>query len=177
MKKSILRITLGISILLIGAMLLAENLFPGFSFFDMAIFWPIFVIIPGIFFWSGFLSNRKDWGLVIPGTILIILGLGFFVNMIVSRYLGYGQIWSITSFMYTGSVSAAFFIAWYFADSKDKDGLLIPACILLAVSGSTFFNTALVGVRNFINSVMKILLPLSIIGVGIWLLSGRRKRE
>jgi drug/metabolite transporter (DMT)-like permease len=81
-----------------------------------------------------FLSRRHQKGLegvLIPGTILTVLG-AYFMYESLTNYTTSGQ----TSFIYTLAVSLAFFAAYRFGDRSR--GYLIPAWILLAVSGLTF---------------------------------------
>lgn len=42
-------------------------------------FWPVFLLIPAVFFEIGFFLNRKLYGLLVPGGILLILSALFFL--------------------------------------------------------------------------------------------------
>ena len=47
---------------------------------SMYYIWPLFLIIVGTAFFVLFIARPKEWGLMIPGGILIVLGLIFFAH-------------------------------------------------------------------------------------------------
>ena len=44
-------------------------------------FWPIFLIAPGLGFIVLYLFKRQDWGVLIPGAILLFLGISAFLEI------------------------------------------------------------------------------------------------
>jgi len=94
-----------IILLLIGSILLIQGimkktggaLFWGINLFGAGVFyslrnydvipyytipntWPIFSIILGLAFVSLFILNRKDWGVLIPGGLFLVIGLNYFLD-------------------------------------------------------------------------------------------------
>lgn len=127
-------------------------------------FWPAFLIIPGLGFWTLFFSKRGQKGsegVLIPGTILLLLGLFFLYETIVDW-----QVADKTAFFYPLAVSLAFFAAYYLGDRVR--GFLAPAWILLVVSAVVFFSSTLSW--NFMWAVI-------FIAIGFWLLLRPRKKR
>lgn len=73
-------IFIGFFILSIGVFNLLANLeiFP----LSSNLIWPMFLIIPGIFFQLSYKSNKKNIAFLVPGTILTIYGFFFYFNII-----------------------------------------------------------------------------------------------
>jgi hypothetical protein len=151
--------------MLCGALWLFSTLF-GWEI-DFNYVWPIFLFIPGAAFWgSYFLQGRKDWGLVIPATILTGLSLTFWLNTYVQTNYDVASIWAITAFMYPGSVAAALWFAWL--ASNRKFGILIAAVITTCVTLFVFCSTTIVmviGDERFATA-NRIIWPIVIIGMG-----------
>ena len=57
-------------------------------------FWPLIMIIFGMLFIIGFLINRQNFGLLLPGTILLIVGLMFFY-MIHGNWHTMDRLWPV----------------------------------------------------------------------------------
>ena len=84
MKTSDLIIGLGLVVL--GFIFLSENF--GFIKFDFRDIWPLIIVLGGLGFWFGFLKDRNNYGLIMPGTILIIYGLLFwYINIITHCFI------------------------------------------------------------------------------------------
>lgn len=112
----------GIVLIVLGGIFLVGNL----SSAGMDLLWPAFPLAVGLAFWIGYFLDRKNYGLVMPGTILIFISLLFFY----CNFTGWGKmetLWPI--FILT---PAAGFIALYFLGPREA-GLLIPAGILSVV--------------------------------------------
>ena len=67
---------IGIGMIILGILFLSENF--GYIAFDFQDVWPVFVILGGVGFWIGYLQDRKNYVLLMPGSILVIYGLMFF---------------------------------------------------------------------------------------------------
>lgn len=109
----------GLFLILIGSVLLISNL----SQVSMEILWPVFPLTVGLVFWIGYFRDRKNHGLLMPGSILVVVSILFFY----CNLLGWEQmeiLWPV--FIMAPAVG---FIAMYFGGEKDQ-GLLIPAGIL-----------------------------------------------
>lgn len=101
-----------------------------FDIFDIGFlfstFWPLFIIIPGlIFHYSFFTAKTSDPGLLVPGGILLVIGLTCQISML----------FGIWEYMWPGfilSVAVGLFELYIFG-SREK-GLLIPVFILGGLS-------------------------------------------
>ncbi len=123
----------GLVLILIGIAFLLRNfgIFEiYFDIFDIGFllsrFWPMFLIIPGlIFHYSFFTAKTQDAGLLVPGGILLVMGLTCQISMLFSAW----------SYMWPGfilAVAVGLFELYLFG-SKEK-GLLIPVFILGGLS-------------------------------------------
>ncbi len=93
--------------------------------------WPLLILAPGIGFWVLYLSSKdrqKSTGLLIPGTITIILAIFFFYN-ILTNWQQMVFLWPV----FPLSVAIAFYI-YYFASHRKEKSILIPANILALIS-------------------------------------------
>ncbi|MFZ6036030.1 MAG: LiaF transmembrane domain-containing protein [Patescibacteria group bacterium] len=153
------RSIIGACILVVGALLLLNQfgIAPNLGFL-----WPIFLLVPGVLFYVGYYQKRSsadNFGLLIPGTILIIYSLYFFINQ-ATDYRFAGEL----SFMFILGVSLAFFAAYYLPTSHRR-GLLIPAWILLGIS-----------IINFLGAISSWdWWPILLIVLGIYLLYSRQQ--
>ncbi len=153
----------GAIIIIIGILMLLNQF--GINV-NVGSYWPIFILIPGLFFWVLFF-NRKDrkgsYGLLIPGTILLIYGVYFFFNIWTND-----KFWAETSFIFPLGVGLSFFIAYYFSEKRVK-GLLIPAWILTGAAVITLLSTSLTNIWG----------PIVIILFGAYLLykQGTEKKK
>ncbi|MCA9379236.1 hypothetical protein KC640_02300 [Candidatus Dojkabacteria bacterium] len=141
MKDNIGRIVWGIVLILVGIVWLVSNFVPDFEI-NWNYIWPLFLLVPGLIMWAGFLLTRKkkeDVGMLIPANILTFLALTFYVNIIGNDVFHIDGIWAFTGFMYPLSIALAFFITWIFAR---EFGFLIPAFILGVISLLIFCATS-----------------------------------
>ncbi len=109
----------GIVLVVIGTVFLIGNL----SRIGMDILWPLFPLIGGLTFCVGYFYNRKNVGLLMPGSILVVISLLFFYCTI-DGWVHMVNLWPV--FIIAPAVG---FVALYFGGTKDSD-LLIPAGIL-----------------------------------------------
>jgi len=119
-KKS--NLTWGVLLIAMGILFLIAN----FSRVGMETLWPIFPLAVGIGFWIGYFNDRKNFGLLMPGSILVVVSLLFFYCNS-SGWWHMEELWPVFIL-----APAAGFIAMYFGGPRDQ-GLLIPAGILTAV--------------------------------------------
>ena len=117
----------GTFLIIIGILFLIGNL----SHVSMEILWPFFPMIIGLGFLIGFLYDRKNYGLLMPGSILLIIGLLFFYCAVVGWY-HMEILWPV--FILAPAVG---FLAMYFGGKRER-GLLVPAGVLSAL-GVFFF--------------------------------------
>lgn len=90
-------------------------------------FWPaLFLILPGLLFHSAyFTGNRRNPGVLVPGGILLVLGIVFQINML---FGGWSILWPVYIF------SVAFGLMELYVFGSRERGLLIPIGILTALS-------------------------------------------
>ena len=150
----------GIFLILVGVIFIIGN----FSRVGMEMLWPVFPMAVGLAFWIGYFHDRKNFGLLMPGSILVIVSLLFFY----CNFVGWWHmetLWPI--FMLAPAVG---FVAMYLGGAKDQ-GLLIPASIL----------TALALIFLFVSSGLGDYWPVFLIIAGILLIAFKglpcRKKE
>lgn len=140
----------GIAMIIIGLFFMIEQ-FTEMSF--ISYLWPLIIILVGLAFFLMWFKEKKNWGLLIPATIVSVYGIYFCIMVLVSwRYVGE------TSFIYPFAVALAFFVAHYIG--KANRGMLVPAWILLGVGFIVLISTTGGGIWW----------PLIIIGVGFWMI-------
>lgn len=161
-------LVVGVVFLILGGIFLLNNLnifrFSANIFdigFLLAKFWPLlFLIIPGLIFHSVFFSGRSgDAGLLVPGGILLVLGVAFQINMLFG-------LWNIMWPFYIMSVAVGLFELYLFG-GREK-GLLIPVGILGGLSVILFAGNSLrwlfdLSTRQFLVPLIFIVLGLAVI--------------
>lgn len=167
---------IGIIFVIIGAIFLLDNLniidpvFEALNFWRLVgLFWPsLFLLLPAFFFHFGFFKGRgRDPGLLVPGGILLILGIAFQINMLFGG-------WEITWPFYIFSVAFGLFELYYFGN-REK-GLLIPIFILGGLSFVFFAAFSMKELLGFDTGRAAIPIVLIVIGVLI-MFGGRGKKE
>jgi hypothetical protein len=88
--------------------------------------WPVFPLTAGIGLIIGYLLNRQNYGLLMPGTILTIIGLLFFY----CEFFGWWRMETLWPFFVIAPGLG--FTALYFGGGRKEPGLLVPAGILFA---------------------------------------------
>lgn len=112
----------GIILIIMGIIFLAGN----FSRVGMEVLWPLFPLGVGIGFWIGYFKDRKNAGLVMPGSILVVVSLLF----LYCSLFGWWRMETLWPFFIIAP--GVGFFAMYFAGSKDEN-LIIPGGILMVV--------------------------------------------
>jgi hypothetical protein len=93
--------------------------------------WPVFPLTAGIGLCAGYFLGRQNYGLLMPGTILTIIGLLFFY----CEFFGWWRMETLWPFFILAP--AAGFTVLYFGGGRKEPGLLVPAGILF-VTGLFF---------------------------------------
>jgi hypothetical protein len=148
----------GLFLIIIGFIFLGNNLDWFHISFDTL--WPLLMILGGGLFWIGWILNRKDYGLLMPGTILIVYGLMFQYNTIYGWYY-MEELWP--GFLLGPGLG---FYMMYLLGNRER-GLLIPGTILTALSILFFM-----GSHTF-----RYFWPLLLIGVGVYLIFKKQQKE
>ncbi len=152
----------GLILILIGvALLLGNRDIFGFNIFNLGYllgnYWAaLFLIIPGLLFHYAFFSHgRKDPGLLVPGGILIILGVVCQLSMLFDIW---GQLWP--GFILAPAVGL---FELYIFGNRDK-GLLVPVSILGALS-LIFFSRNINDIFN--RNIRGYIIPVVLIILGV----------
>jgi LiaF transmembrane domain len=135
----------GILLIILGLVFLLPN------FLDVRVgdLWPAFLLGPGLIFFFMFSRDRKNYGLLMPATILTVMGLMFFALTL--RMTSMDTIWPL----FIISPGLGLFLMYLLG--KREKGLLIPAGILICV-GLVF----LIGASHY-----SYLWPAVLIAIGI----------
>lgn len=161
-------VVMGAIFVILGVLFLLNNLKifnMHYSIFNIGYvisrFWPfLFLIIPGLAFHYAFFTGRKkEAGLLVPGGILLGIGITFQINMI------FGW-WNVLWPAYIMAVAVGLFELYVFGN-REK-GLLVPVGILGSLS-IIFFAKEL-----FSFSAGKLLIPVIFIAIGLSIIFGGR---
>ncbi len=132
-------------------------------------FWPsLFLILPGLLFHSAyFTGNKRNPGVLVPGGILLVLGIVFQINML---FGGWSILWPVYIF------SVAFGLMELYVFGSRERGLLIPIGILTGLSLVFFIAFSLNGLLSVNTRPFALPVVLILMG-GIVLFGGRGKRS
>lgn len=119
----------GIVLVLLGVFFLFTN----YAGIELERVWPVFVIVPGLVFLVMAFVNRDNFGLIMPGTVLLSVG-GVFLACEAYGWFMMASLWPV----FILAPGVGFFLMFLFG--KREQGFLIPAVILTAV-GILFFLT------------------------------------
>ncbi len=117
------RLLPGILLIVLGVFFLLSNL----TEVDISGFWPLLLLAPGIYFFVLYFINRTDFGVLMPATVLTIIGLLF----LYCEYAGWGAmhyLWPL--FMLAPGIG---FFLMYFLGKRER-GFLIPGGILTGLA-------------------------------------------
>lgn len=114
---------LGIFLIIIGLFILfIQN-----SRFTWGDSWPLIVIAAGLLFFIGFFISKENYGLLMPGSILLIIGILFLYFTQMGLYY-IKDLWP--TFILAPGVG--FFTMYFFGPKKNK--LWIPGTILVLIA-------------------------------------------
>jgi hypothetical protein len=119
----------GIVLIVLGVLFLIAN----FANYSMESLWPVFVLGPGVAFIVMFFRDRSIYGVLMPGTILTVLGLLFFA----CTAYGWDQMERLWP-LFIMAPGLGFVMMYLFG--KHERGLLIPAGILTVLGLVFLFN-------------------------------------
>ncbi len=109
----------GILLIVLGVLFLIANI----ADVHLGSFWPVFVFGLGVSFIVMFLRDRKNYGVLMPGTILTVVGL----LLLACTLYGWDQMERLWPF-FVMAPGLGFIMMYLFG--KRERGLLIPAGIL-----------------------------------------------
>lgn len=154
----------GAILITIGVLLILSNLGVIPSFWRLVgTFWPMIIIFASLLFHVGYYSNPKHVGLLVPGGILLTVGIVCQCSML----------WGLWKFMWPGFILApAVGLFELYAFGKHEKGLLIPIGILSGMS-LIFFTM----IFNTIGIFAKYLIPVALILIGFVILAKNKRHR
>lgn len=159
MKSSRGRIFVGIIILFSGIFMLLNHL--GFIEFRFALIWPLFLLIPGLIFEFGyFFSRRKNRSFLVPGGILTVYGLVFFLD----AFYGWAFLTPLWPFLLLGVAFGLFQL--YVFGYQDRS-LLLPTTLLTLLALSNIL-------QNYYAFDFQLAIPVILIVVGLFIIIKKR---
>ena len=125
--------------------------------------WPIFILIPSIIFhYSFFYGEKRDPGILVPGGILLVISIIFFINTLFGWHLMM-YLWPLFLF------AVAFGLFELYLFGHREKALLIPIGILTGLGGIFLMN-------SFSQiSYMRYLIPIGLIFLGLLLIIKKQK--
>lgn len=109
----------GVFLIVIGVLFLIGNI----SRMGMEELWPMFPMAAGLAFIVGYIRDRKNYGLLMPGSILVVIS-GLFLFCSIFGWWHMESLWPVFIL-----APAAGFLAMYWGGSREN-GLLISASVL-----------------------------------------------
>jgi hypothetical protein len=113
----------GITLIILGLLFLAANL----TEIDFTALWPVAFLIPSVIFFVAFARDRRQFGLLMPATILLVFSIPFFL----CQYYG----WDLMSRLWPSFLlgpGLGFFMLFQFG--RRETALLIPGSVLTGLS-------------------------------------------
>lgn len=148
--------SLGLALIVVGIIGILGYYF-NFNIFSMSKLWPLFLLVPGLAFEFGFFMDHKNSGLLVPGGILITLGIVFLFNTYTNWYFA-GQTWPF----YVLAPAIGLFQLFLFGNHNP--GLLIPVGVLTVVAVFGFLGTSFAHINH------SLIWPIVLILVGLMFL-------
>jgi hypothetical protein len=149
----------GLILIVLGVLFLLSNF--GALDLDWGMLWTWIIILLGVIFWAGFIFDRSKDGLIMPGTILLVVGIVFNVSV---RY-DWAPMEDLWPFFILAP--ALGFYLMYLLGRHDR-GVLVPA-IVLTVIGVVFLMST--------SNILRWLGPIVMIGIGVLILLSRGKGD
>jgi uncharacterized membrane protein HdeD (DUF308 family) len=153
MNKSVVA---GIVLIIIGLIFLL----PSFTNLTLRDLWPVLMLCPGILFFLGYVADRKNYGLLMPGAILTTYGLLFLYCSLTDWYQ-MRDLWPL----YLIGPGIGFFLLYYLGR---KETVLLVLGSILTILGLIFL------IRS---TDYDYLWPVIIIGAGLLLILNSRQKN
>jgi len=135
--------------------------------------WPFIFIIPGLLFFAGMVAGgRNSGGLAIPGSIITMLGITFFLQNTLNQWQSWAYAWTL---IWPIAIGLGLVIqgAWSRLPGKVSagKGLVRLGMIMLAI-GIVFFELIIgIGGRGIFGSALsRYALPVLVIAGGVYLI-------
>lgn len=144
------RYSVGLIIVAVGVVLLLGKL--GVIGFFWELFWPIFVLAPGLLFHALYFNRVLPSGVLIPGGILVTSSILFFLCTIFS--------WNWMAYLWPGFIFAVAvgLYEFYLFDKHSPRGTQVAAIVLAVVAAVCFGMTILFTTAIYVIAVVLIVL-------------------
>lgn len=154
------RYSIGLIIVAVGVILLLGKL--GVFGFFWEVFWPVFVLAPGLLLHALYFSRVLPSGVLIPGGILVTNSILFFLCTIFS--------WKLMAYLWPGFIFAVAvgLYEYYMFDKRSPRSTLVAAVTLAIISGILFGMTILFTIGIYF-------IALALIVVGAYILLNKRR--
>jgi hypothetical protein len=150
----------GLALVVLGILFLLANL--GVFRIRGDLVWTYVLIILGLAFWIGFFFDRSRIGTLMPGSVLLTIGLLFHYTST------HG--WSVLSYLWPFFLLApAFGFYAMFIFGSHEMGLLVPAGILTVLAVFFFLQSS--------GGSLRLVWPVALIAVGVLLLFRKGTRH
>ena len=152
----------GVALIVLGIVFLLANL--GVFRIRGDLVWTYVLIILGLAFWVGFFFDRSRIGVLMPGSVLLTIGLLF--------YHASTRGWESLSYLWPFFLLApAFGFYAMFVFGRHERGLLVPAGILTVIAAFFFLQGS--------GRDLRLVWPAALIAIGVLLLfrGGARHRD
>jgi hypothetical protein len=152
--------SLGLVLIVVAVVLILGKI--GFIGFLGNLFWPIFILIPGVLFHALFFGRILQVGVLVPGGMLVTYSLMFFYCNLIG--------WDSMVYLWPGFIFgvAVGLYELHFFNRNSPRGTFIAAFILAVIS-FVFFIIA------FLFTASLYIIALVLIGIGVFMML-RRKR-
>lgn len=156
------RYSIGIIIVAVGLVLLLGKI--GVFSFIWSVFWPIFVLAPGLLLHALYFGRMLPSGVLIPGGILVTNSIIFFM----CTFFG----WGMMKYLWPGFILAVAvgLYEFYFFDKHNPRGVLVASIILASIAAVMFGMTILFAVGVYV-------IAFVLIAVGAYMIFGRGQRR
>jgi len=159
---------IGIMLVGLGALFLFAQVF---NVDIWGFIWPFFIIVPGLLFFVGmFLGGKSAGPLAIPGSIVTMVGLLLLYQTITNHWESWAYAWALIFPMSVG-IGLVINGSWSEVDELVKSGMkFITTGVIIFLIGGVFFELLV-----FENVIGNVVLPVLLIGVGVFMLTRRRR--
>lgn len=163
--------TLGLLLLVVGALLLFAQLF-GFSLGRYG--WPLFVLIPGVVLFAvAALGGRSAAGLAVPGSVVSTIGLILFVQNLTGRFETWAYLWALIPM----AVGLGLYLqgTWTASEKLRREGRRVASTgLAMLVAFGAFFELLIF--QNLTGTVFgRLWVPALLIAAGVYLLYGQSR--
>jgi hypothetical protein len=165
-RNVLLSLILGVIFFGCGVSWLLANLF-GWQI-NFGVVWPLFLVLPGLFFIFNYATrDRENHEQLFPGVILTALGLTFLVNNLGQALFQNNVLWTLTIFMYPGSVALGFWAVWLATGRQFKHAFVAMILSAISLFLLCLFSLVVIADTLFANTQLgRFVWPLSFICVG-----------